>query len=205
MLYLHYVWISYLRQCSNTMHYQEHCFQLTAVDSIRFYMHLAKLLLSVIWGAGHHWCHFYQNYSVSWFCPCKLGAFMSFFILILNEEVSVICCLYISWTNSMGFAILLNVSFLSVEFLQLLDKWNFLYEIHSILKSFFLLSGLALIPWQFMWHLCWKNFHWYKFSCEYVSFCLPLLHDQFFMFTFLSYTIDVIWSYYLAALLNKPL
>jgi hypothetical protein len=113
--------------------------------------------------------------------------------------------LYISWTNSMGFAILLNVSFLSVEFLQLLDKWNFLYEIHSILKSFFLLSGLALIPWQFMWNLCWKNFHWYKFSCEYVSFCLPLSHDQFFMFTFLSYTIDVIWSYYLAALLNKPL
>jgi hypothetical protein len=37
----------------------------------------------------------------------------------------------------MGFAILLNVTFFYVGFLQLLDKWNFFYEIHSILKSFF--------------------------------------------------------------------
>jgi len=38
----------------------------------------------------------------------------------------------------MGFAILFSI--LSVEFLQLLDKWIFVYEIHSILKSFFSLK-----------------------------------------------------------------
>lgn len=46
----------------------------------------------------------------------------------------------------MGFAILLNVSFLSVEFLQLLDKWNFFNEICSILKSFFSLKWPGFDP-----------------------------------------------------------
>lgn len=55
------------------MHYQEHCFQLTAIEAIRFYMHLAKLLLAVTDVTLP------KLLTVSWFCPCKLGAIMSFF------------------------------------------------------------------------------------------------------------------------------
>jgi len=46
----------------------------------------------------------------------------------------------------MGFAILLNVSFFYVDFLQLLDKWNLFYVIHSILKSFFSLKWPGFDP-----------------------------------------------------------
>ena len=119
----------------------------------------------------------------------------------------IYCLLFVHFlkANSMGFAILLSVSVLSAEFMQLLNRWNFFYEIHSILISYFSLRWPGVITGQFIWNLWLENFHWYKFSCEYISFPLPLSHHQFFMFTFRSSTFDALWSYLLAALLNKPL
>jgi hypothetical protein len=92
----------------------------------------------------------------------------------------------------MGFPILLNVSVLPAEFMQLLDSWNFFYEIGRILKSFFSPRWSGFDPRTVHVEFVVEIFSLGQVFFLSTCFPLPLSHNQFFMLTFHSSTIVAI-------------